>query len=69
MTNSQPRGNFIQKQKIKQQPLPNATNQSANTAGTAVRGSSQQLPSNIESIQQLGTNVNNSVAVMMNARI
>ena len=68
MTNSQPRGNFIQKQKIKQQPLPNATNQSVNT-GTAVRGSSQQLPSNIESIQQLGTNVNNSVAVMMNARI
>ena len=38
-------------------------------ASAGIRGSSQQLPSNIESIQQLGTNTNNSVAVMMNARM
>lgn len=38
-------------------------------SAAAIRGSSQQLPSNIESIQQLGTNVNNSVAVMMNSRM
>jgi len=34
-----------------------------------MRGSSQQLPANAESMQQMTSNLNNSMAAMMNTRI
>jgi len=61
ISSSQPRGNFIKKQKLNQ--IGNGTLQLGGQ-----RDSSLQQPTSLESIQQL-SNLNNSVSVMLNTRL
>jgi hypothetical protein len=63
ISSSQPRGNFIKKQRV-QAPANDGSDIAMN-----MRGSSQQLPANAESMQQMSSNLNSSMAAMMNTRI